>query len=94
MSSSIYERINGGLLKFFRSAIVNLSESSIIELVDDCDRETKQIKDQRYRLGWYMRGSFSYHDLMYKISHDDLEILNQIVKDNIETTEKTRMPLL
>lgn len=41
-----------------------------------------------------MRGSFSYHDLMYKISHDDLEILNQIVKDNIETTEKTRMPLL
>ena len=41
-----------------------------------------------------MRGSFSYHDLMYKISNEDLEILNTIVKDNIEATEKTRMPLL
>ena len=58
------------------------------------DVEIKQIKDNRYRLGWYMRGSFTYHDLMYKISHEDLEILNKIIKDNIETTEKTRMPLI
>jgi hypothetical protein len=41
-----------------------------------------------------MRGSFTYDDLMYKITSEDLEILNQIVKDNIETTEKTRMPLM
>ena len=41
-----------------------------------------------------MRGSLSYHDLMYKISHEDIEIYNQIVKDNIDATEKTRMPLL
>jgi hypothetical protein len=31
---------------------------------------------------------------MYKISYDDLEILNNIIKDNIEATEKTRMPLI
>lgn len=31
---------------------------------------------------------------MYHISHDDLEIFNRIIKDNIETTEKTRLPLL
>ena len=41
-----------------------------------------------------MRGSFSYHDIMYKISSEDIEILNRIIKENIETTEKTRMPLL
>lgn len=41
-----------------------------------------------------MRGAFSYHDLMYKISNDDLEVLNNIIKDNIEATEKTRMPLI
>lgn len=41
-----------------------------------------------------MRGSLSFHDLMYKISHDDIEIYNQIIKDNIETTEKTKMPLI
>lgn len=41
-----------------------------------------------------MRGSFTYTDLMYKISHDDIEILNKIVKDNIETVEKTKLPLI
>ena len=41
-----------------------------------------------------MRGSFTYDDLMYKITSEDLEILKQIVKDNIETTEKTRLPLM
>lgn len=61
---------------------------------NDFELEIKRIKDNRYRLGWYMRGAFTYHDLMYKISNDDLEILNNIVKDNIDTTEKTRLPLI
>jgi hypothetical protein len=41
-----------------------------------------------------MRGSFTYENLMYHISVEDRDILNKIVKDNIETTEKTRMPLV
>ena len=41
-----------------------------------------------------MRGSMSYHDLMYKITNEDVEILNRIVKDNLETVEKTKLPLL
>jgi hypothetical protein len=41
-----------------------------------------------------MRGSMSYHDLMYKISTDDLEIFNKIIQDNLETVEKTKLPLL
>lgn len=56
--------------------------------------QIKQLKDNLYRIGWYMRGSFSYENLMYHTSHEDREILNKIIKDNIETTEKTKMPLL
>jgi|TARA_B110000240_G_scaffold51905_1_gene59429 hypothetical protein len=41
-----------------------------------------------------MRGSFSYDDLMFKISGDDREILNRIIKENIQTTNDTKMPLL
>jgi hypothetical protein len=41
-----------------------------------------------------MRGSFSYENLMYHTSNEDREILNKIIKDNIETTEKTKLPLL
>jgi len=36
----------------------------------------------------------SYNDLMYKISHEDIEILNRIIKDNIDATEKSKLPLL
>lgn len=41
-----------------------------------------------------MRGSLTYQDIMYHISHEDVEILNKIIKDNIETTEKTKLALL
>ena len=56
--------------------------------------EIKQLKDNLYRIGWYMRGSFTYENLMYHTTVEDREILNKIIKDNIETTEKTKMPLL
>jgi len=41
-----------------------------------------------------MRGSITYQNLMYNITRDDIEILNNIIKDNIEATEKTRLPLI
>ena len=41
-----------------------------------------------------MRGSFSYEELMFKISREDREIINNIIKKNIENTSKTKMPLV
>lgn len=58
------------------------------------ENETKQIKDDVYRIGWYMRGSFTYDDLMFKISTEDRKILNKIIKDNLDTVNKTKLPLL
>lgn len=41
-----------------------------------------------------MRGSLSYNDLMYTITNDDREILNRIIKENIDVVKDTKMPLL
>ena len=41
-----------------------------------------------------MRGSFSYDDVMYKISAEDKEIMNKIAEENIETTSKTKLPFV
>ena len=41
-----------------------------------------------------MRGSLTYKDLMYHISNEDMEIFQNIIKDNIDATEKTRLPLI
>jgi hypothetical protein len=38
-----------------------------------------------------MRGSISYEDAML-LSFTDRELINKIIKDNIETTEKTKLP--
>ena len=41
-----------------------------------------------------MRGSISYYELMYCISNEDVEIFNNIIKDNIEAVEKTKLAIL
>jgi len=38
-----------------------------------------------------MRGSLSYEDAML-LTFTDRELVNKIIKDNIETTEKTKLP--
>lgn len=47
-----------------------------------------------YRISWYMRGGVSVMDLLYTLSAEDREIMHSIVKDNIEATKATQMPLL
>ena len=41
-----------------------------------------------------MRGSINYDALMHHITRDDVAIFQKIIQDNIEATEKTRMPLV
>jgi hypothetical protein len=41
-----------------------------------------------------MRGGVTANDLMYLYSFEDRKIMYKIVKDNIETTNKTGMPLM
>ena len=58
------------------------------------EQNTKQMKYTAYKLAWYMRGAFSYEDVMYKITADDKEIMNKIAEENIETTTKTKLPFV
>ena len=65
-----------------------------MELAKEMELDIKQIKDEVFRLAWHMRGGVSAHELLWRYSHDDREVLNKIVKDNIETTNKTGLPLI
>ena len=56
--------------------------------VDNIDLEAKQIKDEVFRISWYMRRGVSSNDLFWVYSVEDREILNKIIKDNIDTTKK------
>lgn len=41
-----------------------------------------------------MRGGVSSHDLLWRLSIEDREIMSKIMKDNIEATNKTGLNLL
>ncbi len=55
------------------------------------ERETKALKHQLYQIMWYMRGSISTSEV-FELDSEDLEIINKIIKDNLETTKKTKLP--
>lgn len=71
-----------------------MSSSDILKLVEDYESDTKQIKDDVFRIAWHMRGGVSSEDLFWRYSLEDRQILNKIIKDNIETTNKTGLPLV
>jgi hypothetical protein len=41
-----------------------------------------------------MRGGITINDLLYNLGSEDRDIMYDIVKDNIELTKVSRMPLL
>lgn len=74
--------------------MIPMSESDIISYVRGLDGDVKQLKDEVYRIAWYMRGGVQAEDLFWKYSVEDRDIISKIIKDNIETTNKTGLNLI
>jgi hypothetical protein len=87
MQSRVWCYIKYGPIKFFRSKILNLSLPEILQYSEQLDKEAKDIKREVLKLCWYMRG-LSYSEGM-ALSWEDRDIINDIVKENLETTKKT-----
>jgi hypothetical protein len=60
-------------------------------MVDAMEKETRNIRLDVLKLCWYMRGGVTYEEAM-QMSQQEREIINDIVKDNLETTKKTQLP--
>lgn len=84
--------LNFWLLKFFRKKLLTLkSEAEVVELLENYDKQVKGIKKELLRLCWSMRGGISYPELL-EMSFQERELIGEIAKENIETTQKTKMP--
>jgi hypothetical protein len=70
---------------------LSLSLEDIDELSKRMEKETKALKDNLFRLCWYMRGGMTISEA-YNLAPDDLEVINNIIKDNMETTKKSGLP--
>lgn len=71
--------------------LLYLDVEGIEKLSKDYERDTKAIKDELFRICWYMRGSISISE-SYLLSPEDREIISKIIESNLETTKTTQLP--
>lgn len=71
-----------------------LDDNAVESLAKEYENRIKQQKENMYRLSWYMRGGVRYEQLMYDTDLEDVEVIQNIVKDNIENTKTSKLALL
>ena len=91
MSASISAVVYAGYVKFFRNRLLVLDSESIGELVDGMETQTRNIRLDVLKLCWYMRGGVTYDEAM-QMSQSERDIIDDIIKDNLETTKKSGLP--
>ena len=55
------------------------------------DKEINDIRQEALKMAWYMRGGLSYDHAM-QLSVQERKLINEIIKDNLETTKKSGLP--
>jgi hypothetical protein len=60
-------------------------------MVDAMEKETRDIRLDVLKLCWYMRGGVTYDEAI-QMSQSERSIINEIVKENLETTKKSGLP--
>jgi hypothetical protein len=60
-------------------------------LLDNYEKQIRAIKEEALRFTWWLRGGLSYEDAML-LCQTDKELINTIIKDNMEATKTSGMP--
>lgn len=63
----------------------------ILGEVDNMVNEQKQIKFNLFKLAWFMRGGASISE-MFESTHEDREIISDLIKENLKTAKDTGQP--
>ena len=55
------------------------------------EKEANDIRREALKLSWYMRGGLQYEDAL-QLSQQERMAVNELIKDNLETTKKSQLP--
>jgi hypothetical protein len=55
------------------------------------EKDCKTIRQEALKMTWYMRGGLNYEQAM-ALSTGERDIINEIIKGNLETTKKSGLP--
>ena len=59
-------------------------------MVREFEQDSKAIKDEVFKICWYMRGMPPSEAFM--LSFEDREIIGKIIEKNLETTKESGLP--
>jgi len=68
-----------------------LSIQEIEKIINTYETDTKAIKQELFKLCWYMRGSIPYHQML-DLTFEEREIISKIVEENLKTTKESGLP--
>lgn len=60
-------------------------------MVDTMDKEADDIRAQCLKMSWYLRGGGTYEDVL-NMSFKERTLINNLIKENMETTQKSKLP--
>jgi hypothetical protein len=71
-----------------------LSAKEIEEELVRLDNEIKSFKQELFKISWYMRGGVTVNDLLFIYGYEDREAIYSVIKENIENTNVSGLPLI
>lgn len=60
-------------------------------MLSQMESQVAKLRKELLQMCWYMRGGLSYEESVF-LSGDDRKTIAEIIKDNLETTKKSKMP--
>lgn len=62
-----------------------------MSLVDRMENETRALKQELFKMCWYMRGGLTMTEA-YQLDNTDREIIGNLIRENLEITKESGMP--
>jgi hypothetical protein len=91
MRSPIRSTNDIGHDEFFRTRLLTSDAEQIAALVDSMEKEAESIRQESLKMSWYMRGGITY-DQVLALSSKERSMISNIIKDNLDTTKKSKLP--
>ena len=91
MQQRIRAGYNLGHVQFFRTRLLISNSDQIAKLIDSMEKESNSIRQEALQMSWYMRGGLSY-DQALQLSVSERQLINELIKGNLETTKKSGLP--
>lgn len=68
-----------------------LNLDQITALINNLDNETKAIKQELFKLCWYMRGGMTITEA-YELCVDEREMIVKLIEENLTITKDSGLP--